>query len=183
MSNADWEERYRIGGFNDRPAGPLLIETCSNLTPGKAVDLACGAGRHALWLAARGWDVTAVDSSQSAIELLGQRAVSSGQRVHTKVADLEAHEFEIGEACWDLIVDHLYLQRDLFPAIKRGLVSGGIALIAVHLTGTGRPSQYSLQPGELAQYFSGWTVLHSREGELADSESHRLAAELVVRRP
>ena len=49
---------------------PLLVEAASKLTPGRALDLACGTGRNALWLAQHGWDVTAVDASPTAIETL-----------------------------------------------------------------------------------------------------------------
>jgi SAM-dependent methyltransferase len=149
---------------------PLLVETARKLKPGRALDLACGTGRNAIWLAERGWQVTAVDRSPISIP-----------NVETHVADLEKHEFAIGESAWDLIVVCLYLQRDLLEPVKRGLKPGGVALVMVHLMEPGHEqSRFSVQPGELAKYFEGWEILHYREGKPKDPEHHRAVAEIVA---
>jgi len=150
------------------PPTPLLVETASKLKPGRALDLACGTGRHAIWLAEHGWQVTAVDRSPVAIPT-----------VDTHVADLEKHEFQIVEASWDLIVVCLYLQRDLFEPIKRGLRPGGVALVIVLLMEPGHEqSLFRVRPGELAKYFDGWEISHYYEGKSGDH--HRAVAELVA---
>jgi len=150
---------------------PLLVETARTLKPGRALDLACGKGRNALWLAERGWQVTAVDRSPITIPA-----------VETYVADLEKHEFSIAEASWDLIVVCYYLQRDLFEPVKRGLKPGGIALAIVHMFEPGHEqSRFSLHPGELAKYFEGWEILHYREGASSDPNHKRAVAEIVAR--
>jgi len=152
------------------PPSPLLVETARKLKPGRALDLACGTGRNAIWLAEHGWQVTAVD--RSPIKIPG---------VETHVADLEKHEFPILEAVWDLIVVCLYLQRDLLEPVKRGLKPGGVALVMVHLMEPGyEQSRFSVQPGELAKYFEGWEILHYREGKPKDPEHHRAVAEIVA---
>jgi len=139
-------------------AVPLLVETAGKLKPGQALDLACGSGRNAIWLAEHGWSVTAVDRSPVTIP-----------GVDTQVADLEKHEFAIAEASWDLIVVSLYLQRDLFEPIKRGLKPGGVALVIVLLMEPGHErSLFRAQPGELAKYFEGWEILHYHEGKFAE---------------
>ena len=97
------------------PPTPLLVETASKLKPGRALDLACGTGRNAVWLAEHGWKVTAVDRS---------RAIDDSLRSARHVADLEKHEFPIVEASWDLIAVSYYLQRDLFEPVKRGREAG-----------------------------------------------------------
>jgi len=149
---------------------PLLVETAQELPPGRALDLACGNGRNAAWLAEHGWKVTAVDRSPVAIPA-----------VDTHVADLEKHEFPIGEASWDLIVVSLYLQRDLFEPIKRGLKPGGIAIVIVLMMEPGHEqSLFRVRPGELAKYFEGWEILHYYEGKSSDSEHHRSVAEIVA---
>src|ERR1700730_16652348 len=72
-----WEKRY---GSKERPAedfeaAPVgLIETAEKLCPGRVLDLACGTGRNALWLAEHGWRVTAVDGASIAIRILRDRA-------------------------------------------------------------------------------------------------------------
>jgi tellurite methyltransferase len=149
------------------------------MAPGRALDLACGTGRNAIWLADHGWRVTAVDGSDVAIETLRQRCPA----IDARVADLEQHEFDLGVAVWDLIVVCYYLQRDLFEPVKRAVAPGGVALVIVHLVEPGHEeSRYSLQPGELATYFDGWTVLHSREGAPQDPEHRRAVAEIVARK-
>jgi tellurite methyltransferase len=152
---------------------PLLVETAAKLKPGRALDLACGSGRNAVWLAEHGWQVTAVDRSPVAIP-----------GVDTHVADLEKHEFQIGEAAWDLIVVSYYLQRDLFDLIKQGVKRGGVALAIVHIFEPGHEqSRFSLHPGELAKYFEGWEILHYYEGKPRDPEHKRAVAEIVATRP
>jgi tellurite methyltransferase len=153
------------------PPTPLLVETARKLTPGRALDLACGSGRNAIWLAEHGWKVTAVD--RSPITIPG---------VETHVADLEKHEFPIDEASWDLIVESLYLQRDLFEPIKRGLKPGGVALVIVLLMEPGHEqSLFRAQPGELPTYFDGWEISHYYEGQTSDH--HRAVAEIVATKP
>ncbi|MFC4852667.1 class I SAM-dependent methyltransferase [Actinophytocola glycyrrhizae] len=74
-----WDEQYRVprtGGVN-----PVLAEIVGELTPGTALDLGCGAGGDALWLAGRGWRVTAVDISANAVRRLAENARARG--VHT----------------------------------------------------------------------------------------------------
>ena len=149
---------------------PLLVETARTLKPGRALDLACGKGRNSIWLAEHGWKVTAVDRSPIVIP-----------GVDTRVADLEKHEFPIGEAVWDLIVVSLYLQRDLFEPIQRGLKPGGVALVIVLLMEPGHErSLFRAQPGELAKYFEGWEISHYYEGKASDH--HRAVAEIVARK-
>src|SRR5690348_7018764 len=92
---------------------PMLTAVLEPLAPGRALDLACGSGRHARWLAAHGWEVTAVDLHVEPIE--GVRCVR---------ADLERHEFLIESAAWDLIVCWFYWQADLLPEIARGVCRG-----------------------------------------------------------
>jgi tellurite methyltransferase len=151
---------------------PLLVQAALKLKPGHALDLACGRGRNAVWLAEHGWQVTAVDRSPITIPA-----------VETHVADLEKHEFPILEAAWDLIVVAYYLQRDLFESVKRGVKRGGIALVIVHLIEPGHEqSRFSLKPGELTKYFEGWEILHSYEGAPHDPEHKRAVAEIVARR-
>jgi len=149
---------------------PLLVETATKLKPGRALDLACGRGRNAIWLVEHGWSVTAVDRSQVAIPM-----------VDTHVADLEKHEYPIAEASWDLIAVCYYLQRDLFELIKRGVKPGGIALAIVHIFEPGHEqSRFSLNTGELAGYFEGWEILHYYEGEPREPEHKRAVAEIVA---
>lgn len=179
-----WQQRYR-----DSPdtAGaepePVVVETAGALPPGRALDLACGAGRNALWLAERGWQVTAVDAAPEAIRILQERAARANLATDTCIADLEAGQFAITESSWDLILAINYLQHDLFGPIQRGLVPGGVAIVVVHLEQPGRASRFAVKPGELARYFEGCEILHDREIQPPDPSRGRALAELVARRP
>ena len=175
-----WDERYRSEGAKHSPPTPLLKDTAQRLPPGRALDLACGAGRNAVWLAEHGWQVTAVDGSPSAIKFLKQQCPA----LDARVADLEKHEFPIEEGCWDLIAVCYYLQRDLFEPVKQGVKAGGIALVIVHMIEPAHEqSRYSVQPGELANYFGGWDIMHYYEGKPRDPEHKRAVAEIVARKP
>jgi tellurite methyltransferase len=183
-----WNERYRSGehaasDYNTEPS-PLLVATTTKLQPGKALDLACGAGRNALWLAEQGWKVTAVDGSSAAIDILRERAAARHLAIELHVANLEKHEFAIAYSAWDLITMCYYLQRDLFELAKSGVVPGGIVLAIVHITEPGEePTGHRLRPGELAGYFRDWEVLHYAEGAPDDPIHKRACAEIVARRP
>ena len=188
MELNNWNERYRL---RERPAEdlgaaptPLLVESAANLAPGKALDLACGAGRNALWLAEHGWEVTAVDGAPAAIEILRTRATERALKINPIVADLEKGEFQIEPSRWDLISMCYYLQRNLFEPAKRGLAPGGILISIVHVNEPGEPdSPHRLRPGELEQYFADWEILHRFEGKANDSAHRRAVAEIVARRP
>src|SRR5467141_440985 len=139
MEIRSWDERYRSGERAaediDAAPTPLLVDAAERLPPGKALDLACGSGRNALWLAEQAWSVTAVDGSPAAIEILRTRASSRGVTVSIKVADLEKFEYQIEPASWNLITICYYLQRDLFAPARQGVVPGGILLSIVNITG------------------------------------------------
>src|ERR1700733_2684515 len=136
MELHNWNERYRL---RDHPAEdldaaptPLLVESAASLTPGKALDLACGAGRNALWLAEHGWEVTAVDGAPAAIEILRTRATERALEINAIVADLEKGEFQIEPSRWGLIAMCYYLQRNLFEPTKRGGAPRGILISIDH---------------------------------------------------
>ena len=149
---------------------PLLVEIAGLLPPGRALDLACGTGRHALHLARLGWQVTAVDIEPEAIRQL--RAAEPNLAIDARVADLAKHEFVIEPNAYDLICDFHYLQRDLFPQIREGVRPGGAVAAAIHLTG-----RFALESGELRSLFAGWKILYYSE-----SPAPRPTARLIARK-
>ena len=188
MEISGWNERYRSGerAAEDLRAAParLLMETAKQLEPGKALDLACGTGRNALWLAEHGWSVTAVDGAAAAIDILRSRASKRAVTVDARVADLEKSEYRIEDSSWDLIAMCYYLQRNLFEPAKQGVAPGGILLAIVHITEPGEePTAHRLRPGELERYFQGWEILHRHEGKPNDTAHWRSVAEIIARRP
>ena len=188
MDIRGWDDRYRSSqhpseDFEAAP-NPLLIETAQRLPVGKALDLACGTGRNALWLAEHGWSVTAVDGAPAAIEILQQRASERGIPVDARIADLERGEYRIEPATWNLIAISYYLQRDLFEPAKQGVTPRGILLAIVHIAEPGETPTYKrMKSGELERYFQGWEILHRYEGKPSDKAHQRSVAEIVARRP
>jgi tellurite methyltransferase len=184
MDLSGWEARYQSAGTGEDKATPLLVSTLADKVPGKALDLACGSGRNALWLAQAGWQVTAVDGSRSAIAQLREKADKQNLEIETVVADLQSPEFTIEPERWDLIAFLFYLQPDLFEAIKSGVRSGGLVIGTVHITFAGeQPTAHRLRPGELATYFSGWSILHYADGPSTDPAHKRPTSEIVAQRP
>ena len=178
-----WDDRYRTEDLEAAP-NPLLIETAQRLPIGKALDLACGSGRNALWLAEKGWSVTAVDGAPTAIEILRRRASDRGLQVDARVADIETGEYRIEPSTWDLIAISYYLQRDLFEPAKRGVAPRGVILAIVHIAEPGEEPTYKrIKSGELESYFEGWEILHRYEGKPNDTAHQRSVAEIVARRP
>lgn len=181
-----WDERYKQGEHTNNDVHPLIVRFASQLEPGRALDLACGAGRHALYLAERGWQVTAVDSSKVAIEILLDRTRKLGVTVDARLADLELGEFIIEPDSYDLIVNCCYLQRNLFPVIKAGVRAGGLFIAVIAMVDDDpnvKPMNpaFLLQPGELRAQFEGWELLHDFEGKTQTIPIRRSMAEIVVR--
>jgi SAM-dependent methyltransferase len=200
----DWDQRYKSGEHTTKEPSPLLIKAIKDLKPGRALDLACGVGRHAIYLAENGWRVTAVDSSRVGIEILQQRARSARERsahipargsqasrlrqLDARVADLEHHEFPIEPATYDLICDFYYLQRDLFPSIRRGVKPSGVFVAAIHLNDGNidakpRNPAFLLDRSELKTLFSDWEITYYHEGPSDEGGHHHDTAYLIARKP
>ena len=185
MSIEQWNQRYRAGEQLFTEPSPLITRYSRELEPGRALDLACGAGRHSLYLAEQGWHVTAVDGSPLAIEILEERAREQKLNVDARIADLERSEFEIEPSAYDLISDCYYLQRSLIPKMQSGVRPGGIVVAIVHLADSDQPqgTPTRARPGELRGYFTDWKILHEYEGTSRETCHQRPVAELVAQKP
>lgn len=183
----NWDERYRHGEHPKEPS-PLLATAIENLKPGRALDIACGAGRHAIFLAEHGWQVTAVDSSRVGIETLQQHAREAGVTVEAQVADLELGEFHIEPGTYDLICVFYYLQRELFSPMRAGVKPGSMVVAAIHLNDGKKDAKpanpaFLLEPGELKQLFADWEITYYRESESDEGGHHHDTAYLIARKP
>ncbi len=181
-----WDERYGSGKYSSAEPHTLLTGLVEKLKPGKVLDLACGAGRNAVFLAERNWNVTAVDNSRVGIGIAAQRAAAKNLKIDFRAADLEKGEFEIEPNAFDLICDFYYLQRDLFSQMKTGVKAGGIIVATIHLFDEGgENSPFLLQGCELREYFSDFLILHYHETSLTDQDAgkhHRRTAEVIAKR-
>ena len=157
MSLEEWNERYRNREQLAAEPAQLLVEAAATLPPGRALDLACGAGRNAAWLAERGWQVVALDGAEEAIKL-----VPAG--IDARVFDLERDEpLPFPSGSFDLVLILFYLHRPLFAEAKRVLRPGG-TLVTTSLT----RGRFGVAPGELRTFFDDWDVRVDRVAEVAE---------------
>ncbi|MFD6190938.1 class I SAM-dependent methyltransferase [Streptomyces sp. NPDC060275] len=168
-----WEARYRDSGrvWSGRP-NELLVREAAALTPGTALDLGCGEGGDAVWLAAQGWRVTGVDIAVTALERAAVHAAEAG--VGDRVA-WQRHELgdSFPEGTFDLVSAH-YLQspvaldqRGVLRRAAAAVAPGGTLLLVLH---AGWPSWQTEPPfdaefptldgvlADLALPDGGWTV-------------------------
>jgi SAM-dependent methyltransferase len=133
-----WDERYGGEGrtWSGRP-NAVLVDEASDLTPGRAVDLGCGEGGDAIWLAERGWQVTAIDFSEAGLRKAAEHAAERGvaDRIEFRHADLRTWTPD-GEQ-WDLVTScFLHLLDDgMLAATGRmadAVAPGGTLLVAGH---------------------------------------------------
>jgi tellurite methyltransferase len=104
------------------------LTTHRDLLPasGDALDLACGSGRNALWLAEQGYQTLGVDRNGTALDELSQEAARRGLSIRTQAVDLEHGQPFLERDMFDLIVVAHYLHRPLFPVLVRAVRPGGV---------------------------------------------------------
>ena len=178
MDRHAWDDRYR-----DREwlwtvdAHRFVVQEVTGLAPGKALDLAAGEGRNAVWLAKQGWDVTAVDFSSVALERAGELALREGVEIATVAADLGEYVPEPG--AFDLVVlAYLHLPPPLLSVVlgraRDALAVGGTIVIVGHdLTNI----EYGYGGPQAAE------VLYSPEDLVADLGSLEIVKAEKVERP
>jgi SAM-dependent methyltransferase len=178
-----WNARYAEG--EAIPAPSPFVESLATLLPasGRAIDLGGGSGRHALWLARRGLDVTLADVSDVALARAEAAARAEGLALTTVRVDLEAEPIPAGP--WDVVVCTYFLHRPLLAAIPAALAPGGLAAVAHatrrNLERHARPGPaHVLDEGELPRLVAGLEIVRYEEGWL---EGGRHEARVVARRP
>jgi hypothetical protein len=174
-----WNKRYNTGEYiYGKEPLKFLKEKLDILVKGKALVLAMGEGRNAVFLARNGFDVDGCDISEKAIEKTKLLASKSGVTLNAFVADLE--EYKIPADKYDLITCFYYTQRDLIPQIKEGLRKGGMVMFETYSIdqlkyGDNAPGpknpEYLLKHNELLDSFRDFRILYYREGEIAENKS------------
>jgi SAM-dependent methyltransferase len=159
MGASDWDQRYRDEGalWGDQvtlAARPVLAALDADHGSGRtAVDLACGTGRHALWLARHGWQVTAVDFSGEAVEQGRQRSRGEGIAVDWQIADVL--DWEPPEPVDLVLIAFLHLEADALRTVLLRALSAltptGSLLYVGHAMdniehGTGGPQRPEVLP-------------------------------------
>jgi SAM-dependent methyltransferase len=165
-----------------RPADWLMENLDLLPDGGRALDVACGRGRHALALAAAGFTVTAIDRNEDALAELSARAAQLRLPIHTRALDLEAGAVDVGEG-YQAVLVFRYLHRPLMPVLIRALAPGGVLFYETFTIGQarrGHPTNpaFLLNPGELVRLVAPLIVERSREGDVDGA----LVASVVARR-
>jgi SAM-dependent methyltransferase len=169
MSRERWDERYGTDELIWK-ADPnrFLVEELEGLAPGRALDLACGEGRNALWLAAKGWRVTGVDFSPAGLSKARRLASDRGVEVSWIEADVVEWQ---PEAAWFDAVVMMYLhlpagqRRQVLAHAVAALAPGATLLVVGHdtsnlLEGTGGPqdAEVLFSPEEIVQDLRGLRI-------------------------
>jgi len=153
---------------------------------GAVLDLACGRGENGLFLAGLSLPVILADQSPEALEAARRSAEDRRLKVQFWEVNLETGRNPLQEEHYRAILVFRYLYRPLIPHIRQGIRKGGILIYETFTSEQpkyGRPHNpdYLLKPGELADWFQDWQVIHYFEGLLENPR--RAMAQIVCRKP
>lgn len=188
---ARWDERHRqeLESASLEPSALLIdfAELLGEAPRGLALDLACGNGRNSYFLASLGYEVTALDFSEPAIDFVNRRAAELGVRVSGQTADLGHHD--LGEEAFAVALNFMFLDRNVAPRLVRALRPGGILFFETFtvdergLLGHDIRRDFLLEPNELLRLFAPLRILYYREGMLgAETARPRAVAQLIARK-
>ena len=192
MRREDWDRRYsEVENLWSAKPNRFLVAEVEALAPGRALDLACGEGQNAIWLAGRGWRVDGVDYSPVAIAKARARAEREGVDVDFREADLVEYEPEHG--AYDLVV-LLYLHlpaaqhRNVLHRAADALAPGGTLVVLGHdllnaTEGVGGPSDESLlyTPDDVVAELPGLEVEKAERVQREVRNADRPAIDCLVR--
>ena len=196
MSSTDererWNLKYSQGSHPGLEPDPFLVEAFARFVQpafpegGTALDIAGGAGRHAIYLAQSGWQVTQTDISEVAVEQARQNAGALASHIQFLVDDLT--HFQASQTQFDLVTGFFFLQREIFPEIVKAVRPGGFLVYKAHtvaqlnLEGGPKSPAHLLAPQELLQMAGGLEVLHFEE-KISTGPRAKATAMLVARKP
>jgi tellurite methyltransferase len=167
-SEAKWDKIYANRENNSFDVDESLL-AIGHLFPshGKALDLAGGTGRNALWLCKLGFSTTLLDVSTEALNIAETEATARGLKLQLLKTDLEKKPPPIGP--WDLITIVNYCQTPLYKNVGELLRPGGVIAVVQATTKNlerhkSPSSRFLLKNNELEKLFGGLTVLHNESG-------------------
>jgi len=175
------------------PPAPFLceqLEALRSLGEGEILDLACGAGRNALYLARALQDselrVAACDRDREALAALDREAGARGLSVRSFLCELEESSNPLPQGAYAAIIVFRYLHRPLMPSLRAAVRPGGLVLYETFTReqrqfGRPRRDAFLLEAGELPGLFPGWELIEHWEGVLDEPKS--ALARVLVRRP
>lgn len=186
MSEQDrnkWDQRYAEDSYQKNNPVTLVEEWVPRLPVGRALDVACGAGRNALLLAKAGYRVDAIDISRVGLELARHRAETLGLNINWIEQDLdEPYRFDTEYA---LIIVMWYVNLGLISRLCDCLAPGGYLICEEHLITEQNVigptnSNFRVAPGELREAVSGLDILLYEESIEMNAEGEHVASARVV---
>ena len=183
-----WNRRYREGAYQGRTPPSAFLEECAAAlpAPGRALDLACGTGRNAVYLAGLGFAVDAVDISAEALAIGRERALNSPIRWLER--DLDSGF--VPDARYDVIVNIRFVNLPLLESLVPWLRPNGVMIVEQHLAtarddviGPRNPA-FRVAPGVLARSASALVIERVEEDVFADPDGRKAAlSRLLARQP
>lgn len=185
-----WDERFRSGGYpTDPDPSDVLRNYVAEIPDGRALDVAAGTGRNAVFLAEHGYAVEAVDQSRAGLEITRERASERGVADRLDLVQADLSEFAFPTARYDLLTVSFYRAVDRIPDLFEALAPGGYLFVEHHLRSTEEtpsgPSsdRYRFGANELLRAGLGLTVVHYDEGvEERPGDRRRATARLLARK-
>lgn len=180
-----WDSKHTAEQEPGKPAAFLrqIFQTGPwEIQPGRALDIATGKGRNALFLAEQGFTVDAIDISEVGLQQAQRHAEKQGLTLNLVQADLASFEFP--DSAYDLILNINFLLRSLVPKIKNALLPGGYIIFDTYLLdqqdlGHPRNPAYLLNHNELLDLFRGFRILCYQEGKFFVDGKESFRAELL----
>jgi tellurite methyltransferase len=167
-----WNRKYMDKLTNHASPEPnkRLLGMAYYLNGKTAIDFAAGLGGNSFFLAELGYDMTAIDISDIAINYVQEQAANRGLNITTKVTDLTKERTELTTRRYDLAVITYYLERSLFPLVKQVIKEDGYLFFETFYKqkeagNEGISNQYKLDSNELLKEFSEWKILYFEENE------------------
>lgn len=185
-----WDRQHGSSRNPEPPSAFLRMILENDAWPalsGNALDIACGKGRNAIYLAQRGFAVTALDISAVALAEGRRRARQQDLLIDWHRCDLESSAPAFAAGDFDLIINFKYLQRALIRPMQQALKPGGHLIFETYLidqAAVGHPKNpdYLLRHNELLECFDGYRVLFYREGKFADGGTEAFRAAIFAQR-
>ena len=188
MSDIDrdkWNQRYAENSYRKGNPVTLLEDWLSQIPPGKALDVACGAGRNSILLAQNGFAVDAIDISSEGLKLGRQQADAMGLAINWIEHDLDNHyDFDLD---YQLILVLWYVDLKLINRLGNCLAPGGYLICEEHLqtdlevVGPGN-REFRVAPGELRKAADSLEILLEEEALRENSLGEAMASARIVAR-
>ena len=185
----NWDERFRDDEYPQNPEpSPVLDQYLTEIPDGRALDVATGTGRNAVFLASEGYEVDAVDQSREGLCITRENAASRGVESLLNLIQADISTYDFPADTYDLITVSFYRAIDRFPDIKEALQEGGYLFVEHHLrSDDATPSgpsddRHRFGANELLQACLDMTVLYYDAGvENRADEKRRATARILAR--